>query len=136
MCVHRRRVVMMPRQWGHTNYTVYVGVLLLRCVSKPSNRPCLFKSVVEVAETSPGQFACDLERVLYRLPPMLEYRGNQQLDIRVIEKQEEEDLPVFRFATGKHRTGRRPQSLQAYNAQELVDPRTSPIILELWSTNQ
>lgn len=78
------------------------------------------------------QFACDLDHVLYRLPPMLEYRGNQQLEIRVIQ----DDLPVFRFATGKHRTGSRPQALQASNARELVDPRIAPIILDLWSTNQ
>lgn len=120
---------MMPQLWAHTNHSVYLGVLLLRCVYRATGRPCVYKTTTEAAETGPGQFACDLELVLKYLPPALEYRGNQQLEVRIVEKGKR--LPEFRFATGLRRTGERPKALRVSNPVTLVDPRTAPDILDL-----
>lgn len=132
LCVHRYRPVVMPRLWGHTNYTVFVGVLLLRCVSKLDGRPCIYKVAVEAAEIAPGQFACDTAHTLHRLPATLEYRGNtSRLMVRVIQKDRDKALEKFRFATGQHQTGEAPRARKVYNTWELVDPRAAPAIVEL-----
>lgn len=128
LCVYPTKRVMKPRVFACTEYSVFLGVLLLRCVSKLDGRPCLYKVIEEAVEIVPGQFICDIRHALHRLPPTLEYRGNQQqLDVRIFSY----DMPKFLIATGKHRTGAPPQAKTIYNTQAVVDPLTTPAIIEL-----
>lgn len=126
LCVYPTKRVVKPRVL--VDHPVFLGVLLLRCVSKLDGRPCLYKVIAEAAEITPGQFICDIRHALHRLPSTLEYRGNQQqLDVRIVSPQ----MPKFLIATGQHRTGASAQAKKIYNTQAVVDPLTTPAIIEL-----
>jgi hypothetical protein len=116
LCVHRSRPFLKPR--------VFVGVLLLRCVSRLSGRPCLFKDLVKATETAPGEFSCDSASVMRRLPGILEYRGNWD-ELVVVE-----EGTKLVFVTGRCRTAAKPETRPVCNAWMLTDCRTAPAILD------
>lgn len=126
LCVYPTKRVMAPRVFAFTEYPVFLGVLLLRCVSRHDGRPYIYKVITEAAETGPGQFTCRLEDAIRRLPATLWYRGNQ-LAVRMFSA----DMPKLLVATGQHRTGEAPQAKRLLNTQAVVDPLTAFVIIEL-----
>lgn len=119
LCVHRSRLIMNPRVFEHLRERpVYVGILLLRCVSRLDGRSYLYKGKVEVVELESGDLVCDSSQVLHRLPSVLEYRGNGHRAVMV-----ESDTELV-LETGKHRTAAEPEAKSVRNSWALTDCRS------------
>lgn len=124
LCVHTDRRVVNSRVFDHTRQRVYLGVLGLRCVSKLSGRPCVFRGIVETAETESGEYCCDASSLLCHLPEVLEYRGNG-LDVAVVKPEDE-----LVFVTGRRRTAEEPEATCVTDPSILTDYRVPIAIVD------
>lgn len=119
LCVHRSRLIMNPQVFEHLRERpVFVGILLLRCVSRTDGRSYLYKGRVEVVELESGGLVYDSKQLIHRLPPVLEYRGNGHRAVVI-----EADTEIV-LATGRQRTAARPEAKAVRNSWVLTDCRS------------